>query len=447
MDDIQHGRNRATKPEIRQAGSGTESCALCGRNGDLKASHILPKFVGKWIKDTSATGFLASATDGARVQDLPTFRLLCSDCEQRFSRLENPFADKIFYPLHNSGDSRLEYGSWLEPFAVSLGWRILKAGYEVVKSKHPALYSQMAQAEATWREFLLGDRQTMSPYENHLFFLDSTKIAADAPEKFAWYSRRAAGWSVFAHNNRIFTYAKLPGMAFVTSIHPKVLKGWKGTCINQSGVIASSHTIDDGEFWRFLLNDAKKAVAPATRSSPEVQQKWLQKAFQKDPKKFLESDTIQISTGEMVSHYKRRMAGMPRLVTSLIDVIGNQVAGTRAETVDNIWRFRKIFDALADLSAEEATKLDSGIQSAIDLLMATGRSTKYRLTANTIRITFIANHNSAKADQRAAIEKELAEIKTERSNNEIPLAVFSMNYEDDGFSFESGFMVPSDKAP
>ena len=332
-------------------------------------------------------------------------------------------------------------------FAVSLGWRILKAGYEVVKSKHPALYSQMAQAEATWREFLLGDRQTMSPYENHLFFLDSTKIAADAPEKFAWYSRRAAGWSVFAHNNRIFTYAKLPGMAFVTSIHPKVLKGWKGTCINQSGVIASSHTIDDGEFWRFLLNDAKKAVAPATRSSPEVQQKWLQKAFQKDPKKFLESDTIQISTGEMVSHYKRRMAGMPRLVTSLIDVIGNQVAGTRAETVDNIWRFRKIFDALADLSAEEATKLDSGIQSAIDLLMATGRSTKYRLTANTIRITFIANHNSAKADQRAAIEKELAEIKTERSNNEIPLAVFSMNYEDDGFSFESGFMVPSDKAP
>ena len=447
MDDIQHGRSRATKPEIHRAGSSTESCALCGRSGDLQASHIIPKFVGKWIKDTSATGFLASGTDGARVQDLPTFRLLCSDCEQRFSRLEKPFADKIFYPFHNSDDSRLEYGSWLGPFAVSLGWRILKAGYEVVKSKHPALYSQMAQAEATWREFLLGGRQTVSPYENHLFFLDSAKTAADAPEKFAWYLRRAAGWGVFAHNNRIFTYAKLPGMAFVTSIHPKVLKGWKGTRINQSGVIASSHTIDDDEFWRYLLNDAEKAVAPATRSSPEVQRKRLQKALQKDLKKFLESDTIQISTDEMVSRYKRRMAGMPRRVISLIDVIGNQVAGTRAETAGNIWRSRKIFDALADLSAEEATKLDSGIRNAIDLLMATGRSTKYRLTANTIRITFIANHNSTKADQRTAIAKELAEIETERSNSEIPLAIFSMNYEDDGFSFESGFMVPLDRAP
>ena len=447
MDDIQHGRSRATKPEIHRAGSGTESCALCGRSGDLKASHIIPKFVGKWIKDTSATGFLASATDGARVQDLPTFRLLCSDCEQRFSRLEKPFADKIFYPFNNSGDSRLEYGSWLEPFAVSLGWRVLKAGYEVVKSKHPALYSQMAQAEATWREFLLGDRQTVSPYESHLFFLDSMKTAADAPEKFAWYSRRAAGWGVFAHNNRILTYANLSGMALVTSIHPKVLKGWKGTRINQSGVIASSHTIDDDEFCRFLLNDAEEAVAPATRSSPEVQRKWLQKALQKDPKRFLESGTTQISTDEMVSRCKRRMTGMPRFVTSLIDVIGNQVAATRAETVDSIWRSRKIFDALADLSAEEATKLDSGILNAIDLLMATGRSTKYRLTANTIRITFIANHNSTKADQRAAIVKERAEIEAERSNNEIPLAIFSMNYEDDGFSFESGFVVPPDRAP
>ena len=447
MDGIQQGRSRVTKPEIHRAGSGTESCVLCGRSCDLQESHIIPKFVGKWIKDTSATGFLASATDGARVQDLPTFRMLCSDCERRFSRLEKPFADKIFYPFHKSGDSRLEYGSWLESFAISLGWRVLKAGFEVFRFKHPALYSQMEQAEATWREFLLGDRQTVSPYESHLFILDSAKTAADAPEKFAWYSRRATGWEVFARNNRIFTYSKLPDMAFVTSIHPKVLKGWKGTRISQSGVIASPHTIDDGEFWRFLLNRAEEAVAPTTQPSPEVQWKRLQKALQKDPKRFLESDTIQISTDEMVSRYKRRMAGMPRRVTRLIDVIGNQVAGTRTETAGNIWRSRKIFDAFADLSVEEAAKLDSGIRNAIDLLMATGRSTKYRLTANTIRITFIANHNSTKADQRAAIAKELAEIATERSNNEVPLAIFSINYEGDGVSFESGFMVPPDRAP
>ena len=447
MEGIQDGRTQATKPEIHRVGSGTESCALCGRSGDLQESHIIPKFVGKWIKDTSATGFLASATDGERLQDLPTIRMLCSDCELRFSKLEKSFADKIFHPFHKSNDIRLEYGSWLEPFAVSLGWRVLTAGYEAVSLQHPSFYSQMAHAEATWREFLLDDKQTVSPYESHILFLDSVKTSVDAPERFVWYSRRATGWGVFTTNNRIFTYAILPGMAFVTSIHPEVLTGWKGTRINQSGVIPSPHTIDDDEFWRFLLNDAEEALAPATRSSPEVQLKWLQKALKKNPKKFFKSDTIQIAIDEMVLRYKRKMAGKPWLVTSLIDVVRNQVADTREETVNNIWHSEKIFDALAGLSSEEAVKLNGGIQGAIYLLRNTGRSIKYRLTANTIRITFIANYNSTKADQHMEIAKELAEIEAKQSTNEIPIAVFSINCIDDDAPIESGFKVPPDRSP
>ena len=154
---------------------GTETCALCRRSGDLQASHIIPKFVGKWLKDTSVTGTLAQ-TDGNNVehtQDLPTYRMLCSDCEQRFSSLEKSFADKIFYPFHNSGDSRLEYSSWLERFAISLGWRVLRVGYEEFTSKRPEFSPQMESAEALWREFLLGDRQAVHPYESHLLFLGS----------------------------------------------------------------------------------------------------------------------------------------------------------------------------------------------------------------------------------------------------------------------------------
>jgi len=32
-------------------------CKLCEDNEDLKVSHVLPRFVGKYLKDTSATGF------------------------------------------------------------------------------------------------------------------------------------------------------------------------------------------------------------------------------------------------------------------------------------------------------------------------------------------------------------------------------------------------------
>ena len=41
------------------------------------------------------------------------------------------------------------------------------------------------------------------------------------------------------------------------------------------------------------------------------------------------------------------MAGKSWLVTILIDVVRNQVADTREETVNNIWHSEKIFDALA----------------------------------------------------------------------------------------------------
>lgn len=36
----------------------TGICALCGKNAELRESHLIPKFVGEWIKRTSATGYL-----------------------------------------------------------------------------------------------------------------------------------------------------------------------------------------------------------------------------------------------------------------------------------------------------------------------------------------------------------------------------------------------------
>ena len=65
------------------------TCALCGQQKDLRKSHIVPRFVGKWLKSTSATGFLRGVKNPElRLQDLPTLPLLCGDCEQIFSKLE-----------------------------------------------------------------------------------------------------------------------------------------------------------------------------------------------------------------------------------------------------------------------------------------------------------------------------------------------------------------------
>ncbi len=47
-----------------------EICALCLKEKPLQESHLIPKFVGKWLKD-EGTGYLVSAEDASkRIQDI-----------------------------------------------------------------------------------------------------------------------------------------------------------------------------------------------------------------------------------------------------------------------------------------------------------------------------------------------------------------------------------------
>ena len=75
------------------------TCQLCDRDASLCESHVIPKFVFKWIKDTSATKRLRSMDDPDRLkQDGRKPRLLCADCERIFNRWETLFAKHIFWP-------------------------------------------------------------------------------------------------------------------------------------------------------------------------------------------------------------------------------------------------------------------------------------------------------------------------------------------------------------
>ena len=58
-----------------------KACYLCKEPAQLQRSHIVPSFVGKWLKDTSVTGFLRHGIDQSlRQQDIPKQPLLRSSC-------------------------------------------------------------------------------------------------------------------------------------------------------------------------------------------------------------------------------------------------------------------------------------------------------------------------------------------------------------------------------
>src|SRR4051812_354965 len=75
-------------------------CALCGTASTLKESHIIPKFVFKYLKSTSGSGYLRDGQKPKlRVQDGFKTELLCDSCEQEFSKHESWFHTQVFQPV------------------------------------------------------------------------------------------------------------------------------------------------------------------------------------------------------------------------------------------------------------------------------------------------------------------------------------------------------------
>src|SRR5689334_12061905 len=105
-----------------------DKCNLCNEERDLRESHIIPKFIFKWLKDTG-TGYLRSSNNlNQRVQDGTKEPFLCSECEERFSKAETYFAQKVFKPIVNNATS-FEYSDNFFYAIISILWRLLKHTY------------------------------------------------------------------------------------------------------------------------------------------------------------------------------------------------------------------------------------------------------------------------------------------------------------------------------
>jgi hypothetical protein len=91
----------ARQSDIRGKWPRQAKCRLCGGEGSLGRSHIIPKFVGEWLKATNGSGRLRdSANPNRLIQDITWRYMLCTDCEERFAKVEAGACTRIFMPLH-----------------------------------------------------------------------------------------------------------------------------------------------------------------------------------------------------------------------------------------------------------------------------------------------------------------------------------------------------------
>ncbi len=220
-------------------------CALCKVGHTRENSHIIPKFVYRWLLKTSPTGyFRGSANPNVRLQDGEKVKLLCPTCEDAFSKLETKFANRIFHPIHTEGrtDHEFDYEEWFHRFAVSISWRTLyflcqKDGIEDIPFGQK---EDFLAALETWRSYLNGERDDLGRHVQHLIVIDSVTSSGGVENDFDLnlYIHRGIDFNTIHSPSESYIFAKL-GLILICGVIMNDVSlpngGWAGSEVARDG--------------------------------------------------------------------------------------------------------------------------------------------------------------------------------------------------------------------
>lgn len=277
-------------------------CALCQEEAELSLSHIIPKFVYRYLKKDSFTGRLRNVSQpNIPLQDGDKMEMLCEDCERRFNTNETYFANKLYFPFKNAGFRGSEYeGNRLNHFITSVNWRSLYLdidGFENEEEKQltEKQFSLLKKAEKIMRFYLLNKRSDLGFIENHIFFFDTIKSADEeiaSKGLTSFIQGSAFGYTVLTKSDGIYIYANLTGIIIVTIIKKHKQEKWKNTFVkNESGKIKIPQFSNSdlfSEIWPLL----KRREEYLNKMSDKQRQQIVDK-LNKNPEKFKESGTYK----------------------------------------------------------------------------------------------------------------------------------------------------------
>ncbi|MBX3035488.1 MAG: hypothetical protein KF758_01130 [Anaerolineales bacterium] len=273
-------------------------CRLCKEKSDLQLSHIVPKFVFSWLKETSASPIRHSQNPNVRVQDGEKIYLLCSDCENLFSKWENLFAQNVFHPLQKEQQDKryLQYGKWCLKFAVSVSWRVLAYGREKgIQDVSDEQLEKVDEALSNWEEYLLSSRKSPAPFDQHLIpltILENYSNTKTSPFMNRYFLR-AVGLDIAYSNNRLFTYVKMGKIMLFGLVHEKHPNLWKnGKILLDRGAIGNETYILPTGIDDYLSNRANVA-ANISASLSQRQQEKVQEHAKENKDKIMQSEIFR----------------------------------------------------------------------------------------------------------------------------------------------------------
>lgn len=219
----------------------SQTCLLCGAEGDLQSSHILPDFLFRKLGEPSGR-FISASTPRRWIQAGPTARMLCFGCEQHLSRDEQSAKDVLF-PSRRLPELPIAYGRWLYRFATSVSWRALTflkysrphphtrlsdAASGLLPSLNEVHHEAADTALAEWAKVIRGlVIAAPAPFEQHLVFLNGKNVPHEHPA--------AVGFTVYETPDAAGVFSQLGPLCLLGFVKNQIPSSWQGTQIMPSG--------------------------------------------------------------------------------------------------------------------------------------------------------------------------------------------------------------------
>lgn len=268
------------------------TCALYKTEGELRDSHIIPKFVIKHSKKTGSKYQRRVVAPNVRMQDGIKISLLSPKAEQEFGKREKWFAENIFHPYLNS-QFHLPYNEELYYFAISLLWRTIhlemKMDEELSKEW---FYQLLLDCEIEWRGFLASSVFPRKYSNCYLWFTDRVEFHTTELEGVDYYLTRMNDLTIISNPEKTYLaiYAKFNRFMFFS-----VLKspGGEDALANLAiNPIQGTYNIPQQfEYWTLseFLTNRIHGISKHNRASEDQQEK-IYEEIAKDPEAFWNSD-------------------------------------------------------------------------------------------------------------------------------------------------------------
>jgi len=277
-------------------------CRLCRKEAELRESHFIPKFAFRWLKDTGSPYFRQVVAPNLRHQDGPKRKLLCQECETRFSKREVYFANKIFYPVVSGEKAPFEYDERLAYFVISVLWRDLVDSIHKPGTIETEQIDLFRVVEREWRTFLL-DEQPLEKYNQiHLFITDFLTSGVQPVKNFNVYMARNVDATPMHGREFAGAYVKFARFLLFAVLTPYDESKWVNTRINfGSGVLTQPQGLHDPRIGEFLVSRARISNEMYKENLSSKQQQLISEYQDKNLDRLIKTDLGKALTADFLN--------------------------------------------------------------------------------------------------------------------------------------------------